>query len=218
MMAIQPISALSPGRSNCSGESRRKAGMAITRSPVSASLAQLRSSTTKTSGLSLSLRIASSFLRARFLKQNVGATRHERRDDAVGADVAISLVAGLDGAKAVWAGRQRQIKTLGGARRNLALKLDVPRGALAEQAHLPVREGTNPRRGVESQLDVAAEIALVVDVARGAMRAFGQVLQSAHAGLRAAAARAEQLPSHRHDALPRRGQKQFHGVVWRGGP
>ena len=36
--------------------------MAITRSPVSASRAQLRFSTTKTSGLSLSLRIASSSL------------------------------------------------------------------------------------------------------------------------------------------------------------
>src|ERR1700722_14652163 len=71
---------------------------------------------------------------------------------------------------------------------------------------------------MEGQLDVAAEIALVVDVAGGAMRAFRQVLQSAHAGLRAAAARAEQLPSHRHHALPRRGQKQLHGEVWRGRP
>ena len=218
MMAIQPISALSPGRSNCSGESRRKAGMAITRSPVSASLAQLRSSTTKTSGLSLSLRIASSFSAARFFEQNLAAARHERRDGAVGADVAISFAASLDGAKTVWARRQGQIKALGRLRRNLALKLDVPRGAGAEHAHLAVQRRTNPRLGMEGQLDVAAEIALVVDVARGAMRAFGQVLQSAHAGLRAAAARAEQLPSHRHHALPRRGQKQLHGVVRRGRP
>ena len=71
---------------------------------------------------------------------------------------------------------------------------------------------------MESQLDVAAEIAFVVDVARGAMRAFGQVLKSAHAGLRAAAARAEQLPSHRHNALPRRRQKQLHRMVGWGRP
>ncbi len=136
----------------------------------------------------------------------------------IGADVAIRFGASLDGAKTVGARRQREVKGLGGMRRNLALKLDVPRGALAEQAHLPVREGTNPGRGMESQLDVAAEIALVVDVARGAMRAFGQVLQPAHAGFRAAAARAEQLPSHRHDALPRRRQEHLHSVVWRDRP
>src|SRR5271157_1683019 len=44
------------------GQSRRKTGMAITRSPVSASWAQLRFSTTKTHGLSLSLRITNSSL------------------------------------------------------------------------------------------------------------------------------------------------------------
>ena len=217
-MAIQPISALSPGRSNCSGQSRRKAGMAITRSPVSASLAQLRSlddEDERPVALVADRELVSA---ARFLKQNVAAARHERRDDSVGADVAIGFGAGLDGAKTVWARRQGQVKGLGRPRRNLALKLDMPRGALAEQAHLPVRQRTNPRRGVESQLDVAAEIAFVVDVAGGAMRAFRQVLKSAHAGLRAAAARAEQLPSHRHDALPRRRQEQLHCVVGRDGP
>ena len=71
---------------------------------------------------------------------------------------------------------------------------------------------------MESQLDVAAEIAFVVDVAREAMCAFRQVLKPAHAGLRAAAARAEQLPSHRHDALPRRRQKQLHRMVGWGRP
>ena len=50
------------------------------------------------------------------------------------------------------------------------------------------------------------------------MRAFRQVLQPAHARLRAAAARAEQLPSHRHDALPRRREKQFHRLVGRRRP
>ena len=218
MMAIQPISALSPGRSNCSGESRRKAGMAITRSPVSASLAQLRSSTTKARGLSLSLRIASSFL-----PFASSSRMSEPRATSVGMipSAPMSRSASSPAStvrKRYGPGANDSSKTLGGARRNLALKLDMPRGALPEQTHLPVREGTNPRRGVESQLDVAAEIALVVDVAGGAMRAFGQVLQLAHAGLRAAAARAEQLPSHRHDALPRRGQEQLHRVVWRDGP
>ena len=43
---------------------------------------------------------------ARPLKQNVGAARYERRDDAVGADVAIGFGAGLDGPKTVWARSQ----------------------------------------------------------------------------------------------------------------
>src|SRR4029077_17881994 len=113
----------------------------------------------------------------RFFEQDLTAARHERRDGAVRADVTISLAASLDRAKTISALAQRQIKTLGRLRRNLALKLDVPRGARAEHAHLPIQRRTNPRLGVKSQLDVAAEIALVVDVARGAMRAFGQVLQ-----------------------------------------
>ena len=71
---------------------------------------------------------------------------------------------------------------------------------------------------MKSQLDVPVEIAFVVDVAREAMCAFRQVLKPAHAGLRAAAARAEQLPSHRHDALPRRRQKQLHRMVGWGRP
>ena len=50
------------------------------------------------------------------------------------------------------------------------------------------------------------------------MRAFRKVLKPAHAGLRAAAARAEQFPSHRHRALPRRRQKQLDRMVGRGGP
>ena len=54
-------------------------------------------------------------LAARFLEQNVAAARHERRDDSVGADVAIGFAASLDGAKPVRPRRQRQVKTLGGA-------------------------------------------------------------------------------------------------------
>ena len=50
------------------------------------------------------------------------------------------------------------------------------------------------------------------------MRACRQVLKSAHAGLCAAAARAQKLPSHRHDALPRRREKQFHRLVGRRRP
>ncbi len=88
---------------------------------------------------------------ARLFEQNVTAARHERRDDSVGADVAISFAAGLDGAKPVGARRQRQVKSLGGMRRNLALKLDVPRRALAEHAHLAVREADESRaRGGKS--------------------------------------------------------------------
>ena len=42
----------------------------------------------------------------RFFKQDVGAARYERRDDSVGADVAIGLGARLDGPKTVWARSQ----------------------------------------------------------------------------------------------------------------
>src|SRR5271169_2436402 len=42
----------------------------------------------------------------RSFKQDVGAARYERRDDAVGADVAISFGARLDGPKTVWARSQ----------------------------------------------------------------------------------------------------------------
>ena len=88
---------------------------------------------------------------ARFFEQNVAAARHQRRDEAVGADVAIGFAAGFDGAKTVGARRQRQVKGLGRLRRNLALKLDVPRGARAEHAHLPVRAADESRaRGEKS--------------------------------------------------------------------
>src|SRR5271165_4975437 len=125
---------------------------------------------------------------ARPFQQNVAAARHERRYDAVGADFAINFRARLDGPKAVRARSQGEVKGLARLRRNLALKLDVPRRPLAEHAHLPARKRTNPGLGMEGQLDIAAEIALVVDVAGGAMRPFRQFVKSAHAGLRAPAA------------------------------
>ena len=82
MMAIQPISALSPGRSNCSGQSRRKAGMAITRSPVSASWAQLdpRRRTQAVVALVADRELIPA---VRPFKQDIGAACYERRDDPV---------------------------------------------------------------------------------------------------------------------------------------
>ena len=135
--------------------------MAITRSPVSASSPQLRFSTTKTSGLSLSLRIASSFAPAapsskmsRPRATTIGTTQ-------ISDDIVIGFGGpGLDGPKTVWARSQREVKGPGRLRSHLALKLDVPRRPLAEQARLPVRQRTNPRLGMEGQLDIAAEIAL----------------------------------------------------------
>src|SRR5271166_1249093 len=62
--------------------------------------------------------------------------------------------------------------------------------ALAEHAYFPVRQQTNPRLRMEGQFDIAAEIALVFDVAEGAMRAFRSFVKLVHAGLRAAAGRA----------------------------
>ena len=50
------------------------------------------------------------------------------------------------------------------------------------------------------------------------MRAFRQFVKPAHSGLRAAATRAQQIPTHRYDALPRRRQEQFDGVLRWDGP
>src|SRR5476649_46070 len=71
---------------------------------------------------------------------------------------------------------------------------------------------------MESQFDIAVEIAFVVDVARGAMRAFRQFLEPAHTGLRPAAAWAQQIPAHSDNSLPRRGEEQFDRMVRRDGP
>jgi len=50
------------------------------------------------------------------------------------------------------------------------------------------------------------------------MRAFRQFVEPAHAGLRPAAARAQQIPAHSDDAVPRRRQEQFDGMVGLDGP
>src|ERR1700688_2940421 len=50
------------------------------------------------------------------------------------------------------------------------------------------------------------------------MCAFRQFVEPAHTGLRAAAARAQQIPAHGYDALPRRRQEQFDGMVGLDGP
>jgi hypothetical protein len=50
---------------------------------------------------------------ARFFEQNLTTARHEGRDGAVGADVAITLAAGLDRAKTIRPRRQGQVKGLG---------------------------------------------------------------------------------------------------------
>jgi hypothetical protein len=49
---------------------------------------------------------------ARFIEQNIAAARHKGRDEPVVADVAISFVTGLDGAKTVWTGANDRSKLL----------------------------------------------------------------------------------------------------------
>ena len=98
-------------------------------------------------------------------KRNIGTARRDLRDDAVGADIGIGFAAGLDGAKAIGAGRQCQRKAFVRPRRHLGLELDVRRGGLAEHAQLALRQRTKPRLGTKGELDVAGEIALVVDIA-----------------------------------------------------
>ena len=50
------------------------------------------------------------------------------------------------------------------------------------------------------------------------MCALRQFVEPAHPGLRPAAARAQQIPAHRDDAVPRRRQEQFDGMVGWDGP
>ena len=218
MMAIRPNLGIVARAQQLLGGEPTENGHGDHAFSVSASMAQLRFSTTKTSGLSLSLRIASWFPPLACSNKILASVRHHRRVIPSAPMSRSASAPTSTRAKPVGPRRQRRVKGLGRARRNLALKFDMPRGALAQHTHLPIRQRTYPGRGMESQLDVAAEIAFVVDVAREAMCAFRQVLKPAHAGLRAAAARAEQLPSHRHDALPRRRQKQLHRIVGLGRP
>ena len=98
-------------------------------------------------------------------QRNIGAARGDLRNDAVGADIGIGFAAGLDGAKAVGAGRQCQRKAFARPRCHFGLQLDVRRGRLPEHAQLAFRQRTKPRLGTEGELDVAGEIALVVDIA-----------------------------------------------------
>ena len=50
------------------------------------------------------------------------------------------------------------------------------------------------------------------------MCALWQFVKPTHTGLRPAAARAQQIPAHSDDAVPRRRQEQFDGMVGLGGP
>ncbi len=92
-------------------------------------------------------------------------------------------------------------------RRYLGLKLDVRRRALPEQAQLAFGQWTKPPLRVEGQLDIPREVAPVIDVARRAMGVPRQLMQLLDARLGAAAARTEQIPPHRQDAEPLRGEK-----------
>jgi hypothetical protein len=113
--------------------------MAITRSPVSASLAQFAVLDHEDKGPIALVADRERVPAAPLLEQNVGAASHHRRHEAIGADVAIGFRAGLDRAKAVGARSEGELKDLGRLRGDLSLKLDVPHRALAEHAHLAVR-------------------------------------------------------------------------------
>jgi hypothetical protein len=80
--------------------------MAITRSPVSASWAPIAILDDEHQWPVALVADYELIAAARPFKQNVGAARHKRRDDAVGADFAIGFRARLDGPKTVWARSQ----------------------------------------------------------------------------------------------------------------
>jgi hypothetical protein len=89
---------------------------------------------------------------------------------------------------------------------------------LPEHAQFAFRQRTKPRFGTKSELDVASEIAFVIDVARRAVRALRQFVQALDPRFGAAAARAQQIPAHRQNAAMLRGEKQLHRVGRRRAP
>ena len=98
-------------------------------------------------------------------------------------------------------------------RRHLGLKLHVRGRALSEQAQFAFGQRTQPRLGMKSQLDVAGEIALVIDVARRAVGAVRQIVQVLDTRFGAAATRAQQIPSHRQNAKTLRSKEQLYCVL-----
>ena len=68
--------------------------------------------------------------------------------------------------------------------------------ALAEQAQFAFDQGAQPRLGMKSELDIAGEIAIIIDIARCAVRPARQFMQMLDARFGAAAPRAQQIPSH----------------------
>jgi len=195
MMAIQPISALSPGRSNCSGQSRRKAGMA-SRARRSARLGP-NCDLDDERERSVALVADRELISAARPSSECRSARHERRDDAVGADVAIGFGARLDCPKNGMGPEPRiKSKLLTDRRRDLGLKSDAGRAAPGPSRHSsPSGSGQSKASGLEGQFDVAAEIAFVTRCAGGAMRTFRQFVKSAHTRLCAAAAGAQQIRS-----------------------
>ena len=133
-------------------------------------------------------------------------------------DIGVRLLASLDSAEAIRAGRQRQRKILARMRRYLSLKLDMRRCTLSEQTQLTFGQRAKPPLRVESKLNVACEVAPVIDVAGSAVRVPGQLMQLLDARFRAATARTEQIPPHRQDAEPLRREEEFHNIRRRGVP
>src|SRR3546814_3783541 len=74
-------------------------------------------------------------------------------------------------------------------------------------SELPVRNDPDCRRRLECEFDVAAEVAVVADVAGVAMGAGRQPVEFAGADLGTAAARAEQVPAQRQQAFAHRSEE-----------
>ena len=125
-----------------------------------------------------------------FRQHDIGAAGGDFGDDPGVTDIGLRLAAGLDRAETIGAGSEREREAFARMRRDLGLQLDMRGRALPEHAQLAFGQEPQPRLGMKGQLDIAREVAFVVDIARRAMRPLGQLVQMLDPRLGATAARA----------------------------
>src|ERR1051326_1371465 len=100
--------------------------------------------------------------------------QRDLRQDAI-LDPEIRHAARLERPRPVFARRQRHLDDRGGARGKTALNLDVPGGDRAGDAIGADADRADLRIRLEGDLDIAREVAAVIDIAGRAMRPLRQL-------------------------------------------